>query len=427
MIKRLIPKSSYARNVLTLMTGTSLAQAIPIAISPILTRIYTPNEFGFFAFYMAITSILVVMVTGRYEMAILLPKKDSDAINLVALSVALSFFISFFIFIVIMILNEEIVSLIDVPELSVWLYWVPASTLLMGIYQSLNYWSNRKAHYKRLAVCRVAQSSSTGAAQLAGAINSTGITGLVGGQLFGQVFSTGILSKLIYNEDALIIKKIKLSKIIFIAKTYVNFPKFLIFAHGFNVASGQMPTLLFNVLFNSASAGFFMLTQRVMGAPMTLVASAIGDVFRQEASYAYVNKGNCREIYIRTFKKLLIISFLPSVILFFIAPEVFATVFGEEWRVAGEYAQILSPVFLLRFITSPLSVMFMIAEKQKLDLIWQIVLLMVTSVAFFIGYFYSSEKIALIFYSISYSIMFTVNFFMTLSFAAGKKTCGAVQ
>jgi O-antigen/teichoic acid export membrane protein len=409
------------------MTGTSLAQAIPIAISPILTRIYTPNEFGFFAFYIAITSILVVMVTGRYEMAILLPKKDSDAMNLVALSATLSFFVSFIIFIVIMIFNEEIVSLIGVPELSVWLYWVPVSTLLMGIYQSLNYWSNRKSHYKRLAVSRVVQSSSTGAAQLAGAINSIGITGLVGGQLFGQVFSTGVLSKLIYNEDSSVIKKIKFSRVIFLAKKYADFPKFLIFAHGFNTASGQMPALLLNALFNSATAGFFMLTQRVMGAPMTLVASAIGDVFRQEASYAYVNKGSCREIYIRTFKKLLIISCLPSVIFFFIAPELFSKVFGEEWRVAGEYAQILSPVFFLRFIASPLSVMFMIAEKQKLDLIWQIILLIATSVAFFIGYFYSSEKIALIFYSIAYSIMFAVNFFMTFYFASGKKNCGAVQ
>ena len=82
MIKRFLPKSTYAKNVLTLMTGTGLAQAIPIAISPILTRIYTPEEFGVFALYMAIASILTVLVTGRYEMAILLPKKDPDLIFL---------------------------------------------------------------------------------------------------------------------------------------------------------------------------------------------------------------------------------------------------------------------------------------------------------------------------------------------------------
>lgn len=420
MIKKILPKSTYAKNVLTLMTGTGLAQAIPIAISPILTRIYSPEEFGVFALYMAIASILTVLVTGRYEMAILLPKKDRDAMNLVALSVILSFFISMLLFLVVTVFNSQLVSLMGVPELSMWLYWVPASTFLMGAYQSLNYWSNRKSHYRRLAVSRVVQSSSTGSAQLAGAFNNVGTSGLVGGQLIGQTLSTAVLGGLIYKEDKKHIKEIKRTRIIVLARRYINFPKYLILAHGFNTASGQMPTFLLGSLFNSAAAGFFMLTQRVMGAPMTLVASAIGDVFRQEASYAYVNIGNCKDIYMKTFKRLLYISIVPSIAFFFIAPDLFALIFSEKWRVAGEYAQILTPVLLLRFITSPLSVMFIIAEKQKLDLIWQIVLLATTSAAFFIGYLYASEKTALIFYSLSYSLLFVINFFMTLNFASGK-------
>jgi O-antigen/teichoic acid export membrane protein len=404
------------------MAGTGFAQAIPIAISPILTRIYSPEEFGIFALYMAIATIMVILVTGRYEMAILLPKKDSDAMNLVALAIVLSFFVSGVLLLIVIIFNSHLVNAIGVSELSAWLYWVPASTFLMGVYQSLNYWSNRKSHYKRLAISRVVQSSSTGGVQLMGAFNNVGVAGLVGGQVVGQVLSTTVLTKLIYSEDKVNIKKINFRRMVFLAKKYINFPKFLIVAHGFNTTSGQMPTLLLNTLFNTAAAGFFILTQRVMGAPMTLLANAIGDVFRQEASNAYVNTGNCKDIYIRTFKKLLIISILPSIIFFFMAPDLFAIVFGEQWRIAGEYAQILSPVFLLRFITSPLSSMFMIAEKQKLDLIWQIGLLITTSLAFFIGYFYASEKIALVFYSLAYSVMFVINFFMTLFFSAGKNT-----
>ena len=87
MIKKIIPKSDFSRNVLTLMTGTSIAQAIPIAISPILTRIYTPDDFGIFALYMSIASIIAVIATGRYELAMMLPKKDSDAINILFISI----------------------------------------------------------------------------------------------------------------------------------------------------------------------------------------------------------------------------------------------------------------------------------------------------------------------------------------------------
>ena len=87
MIRKILPKGEFSRNVLTLMTGTSIAQAIPIAISPILTRIYTPEDFGVFALYMAIATVVSVIATGRYETAIMLPKKDSEAINLFIVSI----------------------------------------------------------------------------------------------------------------------------------------------------------------------------------------------------------------------------------------------------------------------------------------------------------------------------------------------------
>ena len=85
MLNKLKPKSEFTRNVLTLMTGTTIAQAIPIVISPILTRIYTPEDFGLFALFIAITSVFGSIATGRYELAIMLPNKDENAINILAL------------------------------------------------------------------------------------------------------------------------------------------------------------------------------------------------------------------------------------------------------------------------------------------------------------------------------------------------------
>ena len=96
MINKLKPKSEFSRNVLTLMTGTTIAQAIPIAISPILTRIYTPEDFGILALFVAISTIFGSIANGRYELAIMLPKKDEDAINIFALGFIVNVgFISF--------------------------------------------------------------------------------------------------------------------------------------------------------------------------------------------------------------------------------------------------------------------------------------------------------------------------------------------
>jgi O-antigen/teichoic acid export membrane protein len=399
--------------VITLITGTGLAQAIPIAISPILTRLYTPEEFGMFGMYLAIVSIFAVAATGRYELAILLPRNDKDAMNIVALSASLSVLFSLFLLIVVVVFGENITLLFGEPSLSAWLFWVPLSVLLVGVYQSLNYWSNRKGYYKRLAVSRTLQSVGASTTQVSAGYLNVGALGLIAGQVVAQIVSSSILAHQITKGDNKTLKQVSKKRMCVLAKKYNNFPKFLIAAHGFNTGSSQMPIMLLTAFFNSSVAGFYMLTQRVMGAPTTLIAGAIGDVFRQEASQAYRTTGNCRKTYTNTLKKLLLLSILPSVIFFFIAPGLFALIFGESWREAGVYAQILTPVFFLRFVTSPLSAMFMIAEKQKLDLVWQIGLFFLTVVSLVIGYHSDSVYLAISLFSASYSFMFLLNVVMT--------------
>lgn len=409
MLNKLRPKSEFARHVITLMTGTSIAQAIPIAISPILTRLYTPEDFGVFALYMAVASIISVLVTGRYELAIMLPKKDSDAINIVALSAGLSCAISGILLLIIIIFNSQITRLLGAPAVSNWLYFVPVTTLLTGIYQSLNYWSNRKSHYKRMAISRILQNGGTSLGQLGSGYAPVGGAGLVGGQLVGQALSTAVLARQIYCEDKEFIKKIKNLRVFVLAKKYSKFPKYLIAAHGFNTGSSQMPIILLNTLFSSTVAGFYSLTQRVFGAPMSLVAGAIGDVFRQRASHAYVHQGSCRVIYEESFRKLLVIAVLPFSIFFFVAPSLFEVIFGEPWKESGRYAQILTPMIFLRFVTSPLSAMFIIAQKQIYDLVWQVILFTFVVGALYFGYLSASLNIALIAFSVAYSIMYFAN------------------
>jgi len=417
-MRRLLPQSRYARNVLTLMTGTSLAQAIPIAISPILTRLYSPEQFGLFALYMAIVSIAVVLVTGRYEQAILLPRQERDAGHIAALVVLLSAVVSACLLLLVTLFNPQIALFLGDPKLAPWLYWVPASTFLVGAYQGLNYWSNRKAQYKRLAISRTVQSGSAALAQLSYA-RVEGL-GLVGGQVTGQVLATSVMACLIWREDHRLIRTLRPLRSLALARKYINFPKYLIAAHSFNTASGQMPVLLLNALFSAAAAGFFTLTQRVMGAPITLVAGALGDVFRQEASQAYSHQGSCLAIYRKTLKRLLVISILPFLVFFFIAPDVFAFVFGGQWRVAGEYAQILTLKFFFDFVAGPLSAMFMIAQKQRLDLFWQVALIFAAIGSFYLGYWYSDVKLALIAYTLSHCFMQVINLGLSHRFAENK-------
>lgn len=420
MIKRFLPKSQFARNVITLMTGTALAQALPIAITPILTRMYTPDEFGVFAVYIAICAILAVVVTGRYELAIIVPEQDEDAINIMALSIGLSFIISLFLLIIVLLFGSEIASILGSNSISSWLYFIPLTTLVMGCYQSLNYWANRRSHYKRMAVSRVMQTGSTGTIQLSTGFLKIGSLGLILGHFLGQLTSVIFLAKSILLQEKEEISKINKKKVYEVANRYSDFPKYLIAAHGFNIGSAQSPVLLLSSLFATSVSGLYMLTNRVLSAPITLVASAIGDVFREQASKEYARTGQCMAIYLQTIKKLILLSFVPFTVLFIFSEDIFSLVFGKEWVEAGVISKILMPVFFLRFIASPLSSMFMIAEVQKIDLYWQIALFSLVIASFLIGKYFSDVYLAFYLFSFSYCLMFLINLCLSYFLASGR-------
>lgn len=398
-------ESEFSQNVLTLITGTTIAQAIPIAISPILTRIYSPEDFGIFALYMSIASIISVVATGRYELAIMLPKNDDDAINIAALSMFISFVVSLLSFIIVFIFNTQITNLLGNSEIASWLYFIPITVLFTGIYQSLNYWSNRKKEYKRLATSRVVQGGTTGTTNLGMGFSGLGSSGLIGGSVLGQMVSTLLLSKMIWDKDKNRLNTIKRLKIIAMANRYVKFPKFDILASFSNVSSHQITHILFNTMFNSTIAGYYYFTQRILGLPITFIASAIADVFRETATLEYQVHGNAKQIYISTFKKLFILSFFPSLLLYFFAVDLFIFIFGDEWRVAGEYTQILTPMLFLRFLSSPLSFMLYIGEKQHVNLLGNGSLLLLILLSF---YFSHNALETIYFLSFSYSIIYVV-------------------
>jgi len=411
---------SFFKNVAMLMTGTTIAQAIPVLVSPLLTRIYSPEDFGAFALYLAIASIVAVVVTGRYEMAILLPKKESDAYHLVVLSVLLAAVASLCLFFAIVSFKPDIEASLGWSGNNYWIYWLPLSVFFTAAYQSLNYMCNREGRYKQMALSRIFQSSSMTSVHLVVGYLKVGGAGLIAGQIIGQVSAAGVMTYMMFIKVRRTTLRIHKRKMFALIKRYSDFPKYLILAHGFNTASAQSPVIFLSAMFGSGSAGFYILIQRVIGAPMVIVAGAIGDVFRHEASQEYAKSGNCRLIYRSSFFRLLIISVVPFSIFLLFAPELFVLVFGEAWRLSGEYAQILTPMFFLQFLTSPLSTMFMIAQKQKIDLVWQTVLFGLVLAAFLIGNHYDDIEVALAFVSFFYSCMYAINGIVSYSLACGK-------
>lgn len=418
--KSYLPKGDFNRHVLTLMTGTAIAQAIPLAITPILTRIYTPEQFGVFALFAAIASTLSTVATGRYELAIMLPRKDSEAANITVLAMVINLFVSSLLFLVAWLFNAQIANLLGSRSISAWLYFVPAAVFLNGIYLSLNYWSNRKKLYTLMANRRIVQSGGTAGMQLGLGLLQAGSSGLVIGSISGQALSVGLMAKMVHDNNPGIHKSITRMKMLALARRYKNCPKFLVPAHTLSALSSQLPAILINSIFGLATSGFFMLAERIIGSPISLVAGAIGDVFRQQISQAFITKRNCKAEFESTLKKLLLISALPFMIFTMMAPYLFGLLFGEKWRIAGEYAQLMSPMFFLRFLIGPLSNVAIIAQKNKYELYWQAsLLLLLAAAAWFDHIALADPKGFITLFTIIYCVLYLIDLVANYKFACG--------
>lgn len=370
---RYAPKESFAARVLTLMTGTTIAQSIPIAISPILTRLYAPGDFGVFALFSSLVSLVAIIATGRYELAIMLPEDDEDAINLLVLSVGIAIFVSCLCALVIGVFNTQITDLLNNQEISIWLYWIPLAVLLTGIYQALNYWSARKKHYGRLSMSRLTQSVSTASVNLAMGFSKIGVGGLILGNIVGQSFATGVVGWKVWRDDKNKLELISKKSMRKNAKKYRNFPLVNTFHAFLDALQTSGIVFLIAAYYGSAVLGLYSFVIRLLKMPLNLIGSSVSQVFYQEASEIYNQKGNLHYLLRITMMRLGLAGLPILIFILLFAPDVFGIFFGADWVKAGVYAQILSPWIFFNFIVSPISGIYLIVGKQKQAILFGVI------------------------------------------------------
>lgn len=378
------------------MTGTGIAQAIPIAIIPILTRMFSPEDFGLLALYAACVSILGVVATGRYEIAIMLPKDDEDARLLLQLSMLVALFFSFLISIPISIWNAQIARFLGNENIAVWLYLVPVSVLFTGIYQALTYWNNRQKKFINTAVSRVNQSLFQGFSQ-----TSLGFLQVSGGLICGQF--VGIVSGLIYllKKDRNYKSLIRKSKINSIQKQgikYHKFPTYGVWGALCDAGAVQMPVILLTKFYSNSVTGMFSLTFRVLNMPTSIISSAIAQVLFQKVVEISQTEPEKLNLYIIKMFLLLFIIYLPAVpVLFIWGESLFSIIFGNEWSQAGVYAGYLVIAVAVRFAVSPLSAVLGLEQNIKMGVLWQVLYLCTISVTLYFSSSLSIEEFLIAF------------------------------
>jgi O-antigen/teichoic acid export membrane protein len=315
-----------------------------------------------------------------------LPEKDEDAANLLVLSTVICLGMSALTLLLVSLFRTTAVNLFGVAEIAHWLWFMPLSLLVTGLFQALNYWSIRRKHFKILAARQITQSSSTAFLQVASGLIFTNVSsGLIGGSIAGQAIATGRLAWQIEKDEGLRIQTyIKKNIIKSMVSRYRNFPIFSAWSALLNKASVMLPALLLGYFFDPVIVGYYALGQRVLSLPAGVVGDAVARVFFPRAIDAQ-NQGNLQDLAIKILRILLKIGFTPIAILTVIAPQMFASIFGSQWQEAGVYMQWLSMWLLFVLVFSPMSNLFLVLERQRTALVFDIILFTTRLLALIIG------------------------------------------
>lgn len=391
MINRVFFKGDFIKNTAVLIMGTGIAQILPLLFSPILTRIYTPNDFGKLAFFMALCSIISIVATGLYELSIMLPEKDTTALNILFLVIILAFIISIIIFIIILIFGSNLVALLNSPISSEYLLLLPVGIFFTGGFQGLNYWLNRKKQYKVISRCRITQSITTLVSSLVLGYFGYKSYGLIIGFLIGCIFSVIPLVPIIFKR----INFISELNIFNAAKTYKDYPKLMMPSSLMNITATQAPIFFINKFFSSNIVGHFSFASRILTAPIGVISSSIGQIYFQKIS-EITRKGNINlyPTFLKTSKTLFYISFLLFLPFFLFGEDIFRIVFGENWSIAGRFVEVISIGAFIKFIVSPLSTIFISTNNLRTVAFWQTSYFCTTIIIFF--FFRNSNFISLL-------------------------------
>ena len=366
MFLRLLKRSGFSKSLITLLTGTTLAQGITLLISPILSRLFTPHDFGVFGTFLSIVSAIALIASLRYEIAIVLPKKEDVAINLLALAAFLTIIISILSFIGILLFKYFYpgYEFLD-QDLKFLLFFIPVLILFIGFYQILNNYANRLKKYRSIVNYRVSNSLISSSVNIALGGLKFGPIGLLAGAILGNGISFVFFFKELYRDikdQAGNISKAKMNEIAF---TYREFP----LVNSFQSISDmlQINGIIYFIIyfFNSFIVGSFSYALRILQAPMNLLGSAMAQIFYQQASELKNNGENLKDIVKKTMIKSAFTGLPIFLTIIIFGPPLFAFVFGETWREAGVYARILSPMLFFDFIRSPVSQVPLIIGRQK--------------------------------------------------------------
>ncbi|WP_170245237.1 lipopolysaccharide biosynthesis protein [Gelidibacter salicanalis] len=416
-VKR-IKASLYIRNVATLASGTTLAQIITFFTAPILYRIYSKVDYGTLGLYIAIVGVVGVFSSMQYLQPILLEKEDNDAKQIMWLNRLINSGMTVIVLVTVVLFGDNLGEALGNKALMPWLYLAPISFFFSGQNQIFSIWANRKKEYRILSLNAILTAILVPIVSITIGLYHNGPLGLFLGLMIGQIVPPILFFITLNRNDVLSLDNFNWKIIKQKSRDHKQFPMYSLPSEFINRLTNQLPVFMLSTYAGPAVVGIYNLSVRMLGLPIQLIGGAITQVFQQQATESYNAQGHFKHMFCKTVQLLSIVALPGLLIIIFFGPQLFAFIFGLEWRESGVFAQILVGMFVLKLIVAPISYAYYIRNMLKENMMIHIYLLISMLIIFFIGFkTFEDYKSVILLYVINYSFVYILYLLRTYHFS----------
>jgi len=405
MLKTLVyslKKNLFFKNIILIVGGTALAQAISLLTAPIVTRLYTPADFGVLTVFAAVIGIIGQLSTLRYSVTIPLAEDEDLADNILKLCFLITFSLSFLFGAGVLLFGEYFAIRFFPAHATPYLWLLPVCLLGVGLYEALSSWAIRCKYFKVIAQTRLSQSLSSSGIKIG--LGWLGIKplGLLLGLLTSHVAGSGSILIKLLKERPRFFRSISWSKLGYAAKKFSRFPLLQSWSTLLLSLGIQVPTIFIAAFYGAETVGFYGLANSMVSMPMNLLGTSVAQVYYAEiAKYGKSRPDKIFKLSLSVVKKMLLVGIIPMGVIMIAGPWMFELFFGAQWHTAGVYARFISLLMLGRFVSTPIMNCLNVLEKQLTQLLINIIRVISMALIFIVcSKFGLSSENTIIIYSI---------------------------
>ena len=367
--------SKFLSNVIKLASATVIGQIIGIIVSPVLSRLYSPADFGVSQVFFSLVSLIAIISCFSYQSAINLPKKHEDAASIVILCMCLIIITTIISTVFFFLFAGNIEQILNAPGISTYIFLFPLAIISNSVAYVLGSWLSRREQFGTIAKGNLISSISGKSVSVGYGFTSPSPMGLIVGSIINDA-TIVVISLRRTVADSHFFQEVSYEKIKKLALRYQRFPKYNTLANFASLAGVQATTLMLAFFFSPIIVGYYAIAHMIINLPLKLVGNSITSVFYQKACVEKNLTGSVKNIVKTVNTRLISLGMFGCLIIIIIGPELFSFILGSNWYIAGEYAQILSPWFFVVFISVPLLSIFSVLEKQHISVWFNVILLL---------------------------------------------------